>query len=218
MEAVDWTDFYAVHVFALDAVLGNNEGHGYPEIFLGRTLNPTVYVREVVAVDARSAVLEKTPQRKLDTGESDVMPRYISLGDERGVEAFGARADLRRAQLGAKEHVHLLRMQDVHDGEQGADFNVGQGLFVRFTRGRLLQRFVVFHEARGERPVAVTRLDGPAAEHDAAVLGFRNAADDDLGIFVVNGVTSRADVPRQVLTLWNPHHHGGATIAAVVHE
>jgi hypothetical protein len=34
----------------------------------------------------------------------------------------------------------------------------------------------------------------------------------------VNGVAGRAHMAWQVLSLRDTHHHGGATIAAVVHE
>jgi hypothetical protein len=64
----------------------------------------------------------------------------------------------------------------------------------------------------------MARLDRSPAHNDTAVLVLGDATHDEFGILVVDRVAGRAHVAWQVLSLGDTHHHGGATIAAVVHE
>jgi hypothetical protein len=61
-------------------------------------------------------------------------------------------------------------------------------------------------------------LDGSPTHDDAALLVLGDATHDELRILIVDRVAGRAHMTWQVLSLRDTHHHGGATIAAVVHE
>src|SRR5690242_13107372 len=85
------------------------------------------------------------------------------------------------------------------DGEERADFNVGEGLFLRFTGGRLLKGLAVLHEAGGYGPEATPRLDSPPTQQDSAlVLG--NAAHDQARILIVDRSAGIADVTGDQIT------------------
>ena len=78
--------------------------------------------------------------------------------------------------------------------------DAGERLFVRLALCSLLQRLAVFHEARGHRPIAASRLDRAVAKQDPpAVLG--HAADHEFRVLVVDRAAVVADVARQVITL-----------------
>ena len=99
----------------------------------------------------------------------------------------------------AEHHVHLVRVQHVHDREQRADLDVARSASSSDSRrAPVLRRLAVLHEAGGDRPEAVARLDRAPAQQDAALV-FRHAADDDLRILVVNRAAAVADVARQVI-------------------
>ena len=46
--------------------------------------------------------------------------------------------------------------------QEHRDLDAGERLFVRLALCSLLQRLAVFHEARGHRPIAASRLDRAA--------------------------------------------------------
>ena len=60
-----------------------------------------------------------------------------------------------------------------------------QRLLAGLALGRVLHRLAEFHEAGGMRPVAAARLDGAAAEQDAARM-LDHAAGDDARILVMH--------------------------------
>src|SRR5579872_4088528 len=81
---------------------------------------------KVVAFLARHLVLEVAAQREVGTAEGDVVPGNVSCSDECHLEALGSGTIKRGRQLRAKEHVHLLGMQHVHDREQRPDGHLGE--------------------------------------------------------------------------------------------
>ena len=75
------------------------------------------------------------------------------------------------------------------------------GFFQCFARGGLGGGFAVFHESGGQCPQSVARFDGAAAEQDAPVLPFRDGADDQLGILVMDGGADGADMALAMIVL-----------------
>src|SRR5688572_32293006 len=156
----------------------------------------------VQASAARRAIFEIASQRELDARKRDIGPRHFALLDEPRLEALDADPECVARQHGAEHHVHLLGMQHVHDGTQAADLDPGQGLFVALAGGGLLQGLADFHEAGGDGPEAAPRLDGAAANQDAAfVLG--DAPGDQLGIAIVGRSAAGADGAGQVVAIWH---------------
>src|SRR5262245_44846230 len=78
---------------------------------------PQVDRREVMVLDAAPPVVEIAPQREVDAQERDLGPWYLRLVVEHHFEAFCAGRELGRGQSRSKHHVHLVRVQDVHDRE-----------------------------------------------------------------------------------------------------
>src|SRR5687767_14918332 len=117
---------------------------------------------------------------------------------------------MRRAHARAKEHVHLLGVPDVRDREQRADLHVDFGFLARLARGAFLERLAVLHETRADRPESEPRLDAPFTYQDAvSECGY--AADDQLGVAVVDRAAPVADMARKEVAVRNFEDDGRAT-------
>ena len=94
--------------------------------------------------------------------------------------------------------MYLVRVQHVHHGQQGTDLHLCLRLLERLASRAFLGRLAVFHEAGRDGPEAEPRLDRAPAEQDAAFV-FGHAADDQLGVLVVDDATGLADVAGEVV-------------------
>ena len=153
---------------------------------------------------ARS-VLAPVPQRVSYDGERQVVPGNLVRIKERDLKAFRPGFEATADQLAPEEHVYLIDVREIEDRVQGFDFYICPRLFPRFPRGSLGRGLVVFHEARGQGPVAAPRLDGAAREQNASPSGDK-AAGDDLGIRVVNRTAAFAHVPLAIVEFGNAAH------------
>lgn len=112
--------------------------------------------------------------------------------------------------------MHLADVRQVVEGVQGDDFNAGVGFFRCFTYRAMGGSLVVFHETGGECPQAVARLDGAAAQQ-YLVFPLRDRAHHDLGVFIVDGAASIADIARQVISGLGFQFDFRAAMAAIIH-
>jgi hypothetical protein len=149
-------------------------------------------------------------------GKGDFIPRHLFLGEQPHFQAFLASAEDRLQQAGAEKQVHLADVRHIEQGIQRVDFDLGQCFLVGLARRGLGCGFAVFHETRGQRPEAVARFDGAAAEENL-VFPFGNAADHQFRVLVVNGVADIADMARQVIPGRDAQADFGAAVAAVIH-
>src|SRR3569832_901899 len=173
-------------------------------------------VAEMKVECAGAAVVEILFQRRTHRAESDVVPGDLGFGEEPGFERFDAGLKVEIEQPGAEHEVHLIDMRQVVQGIQAAHFDARAGFFPGFARRAFERGFAVFHEAGRQGPQAVSGFDGtPAQQH--LVLPFGNAADDHLGVLVMDGAAFGADMTRQVVSAWHAQHHGAATFTAKVH-
>lgn len=167
-------------------------------------------------LDTRGAILQVAAEAEFRAREGELPPGNLARMDELDFQALGPRAEFRLAQYRAEKNVDLLGMEDVHDAEERADLDLGQGLLPRLPRGALLQGLTVLEEARRDRPIAAPRLDCASAEENATlVLGY--AADHQARILIVNDPARIADMPGQVIARWHAKLEPGPALGAEIH-
>ena len=111
------------------------------------------------------------------------------------------------------EQMDLVDVRDVYQREQLSDGDLGAGFLPCFARCGVGGCFVVFHETRRQRPKPEAWLDGAPTQQNPAV-PLRDAADDHLGILIVDGAALRADMAGQGIAGRNQARDGAATLAA----
>ncbi len=163
-----------------------------------------------------AAVLEVQAQRHRDRAEGEFVPRDFMLGEEAGLKRLLAGPEVEIQEACAVQDVDLANVRDVDQRIHVADFDSRAGFFCSFSGRRLRSGFVVFHEARRQRPLAIARLDGAAAQQDA-VFPLGNGTDDHLRIAVMDRAAGIADVPGQGVAGRDPAHDRGAALGAEVH-
>jgi hypothetical protein len=89
--------------------------------------------------------------------------------------------------------MHLIHVRHVDHRIHLAQFDVGAGLFMRFAQCADRRGFAQLHEAGGQGPGVVARLDGAAAQQDAA-LPYRHGAHHHQRIAVVHRAAVLAHV------------------------
>ena len=159
---------------------------------------------------------EKPLQAAHHHRKGQLVPGNVGFFEQHGLKAFGAGCKLTIKQFGAEDHINLVDVGNVIDRVQFTDLNFGAGFLQGLAHGRLLYRLAVFHEAGGNCPQAVTRLDGPAAQQDTP-LPLGNTAGNDIGVLVMDSVALAAHVPRQGVARGNPKDDWRGTLAAIFH-
>ncbi|MCY1178332.1 hypothetical protein D9M73_186780 [compost metagenome] len=112
-----------------------------------------------------------------------------------------------------------MHLADVRHVDQGIDAQVahpGAGFLGGLADGGLFDGLAVFHETGGQGPVTASRLDGPPAQQYLGAPG-RHAAGDDVGVLVVNGVTTVADKAQARIAFGNALGHRVTALAAKFH-
>ncbi|CAN0620261.1 conserved protein of unknown function [Burkholderia multivorans] len=144
------------------------------------------------AVVAGFAVGEEEAQRLADGRERDLVPRDVRFVEQANFEAFLARLERGVGQPREVEQMDLVYVRHVEQRKQALHLDARAGFLERLARGGLGGRLAHLHEACGQRPVAVTRLDRAAAQqHLIAPDGDR--ADDVARILVVDRAAVIAD-------------------------
>ena len=111
--------------------------------------------------------------------------------------------------------MHLAYARYINDGEQVLHFYLRTGFLIGFPGCAFGQGFAHFHEARRQGPKAFARLDVSFAQQDL-VLPHRNSADHVQRVFVMHGVTRRADRPQSgVAVIRQALTHSGAAVFAM---
>ena len=138
-----------------------------------------------------AVVFQVFAQRELAAQESDLGPGDRVFREQRRFLRFLAGGEPALEPRGEKQ-VHLAGFDHVDRSEQVPELDFGTSLLAGFARRTFRNGFPQFHEARRYRPVAHARFDGALAQQNAPVL-FRHAADDDLGVLVMDRATTVAD-------------------------
>ncbi len=152
--------------------------------------------------DALLAIEEIVAQRSANRAKRKPLPRYLVFAEQPYLEAFRAGLEVEIEEPGAEHHVELADLGQADHRVQLPDVDARARLFERLARRAGEDRLAVFEKTRGQRPQAVARLDRAPAKEDAP-FPFGQAADDDLGILVVNRVAVGTDEPRHVVALGN---------------
>jgi two-component system, sensor histidine kinase len=163
-----------------------------------------------------SPVFQVAVQGVVRAGEGDIRPGDVLGLDEHGFQAFDARPVLGFPQRRSEEHVDLVGGKHVDHGQQGADLDGRERLFVGLPCRSLLQGLAVFHESCGDCPEAPARLYGAAAQQDLPLV-FGDTADDQAGILVVDRSTRIADVSRKVVTRRDAKLDPGTALITEIH-
>src|SRR4051812_15831350 len=154
---------------------------------------------QVLGVEAEASaapVREPQLQREADRAEGNLLPRHLRFFVKRDLEAFFAWLEIQRGEPRGVEKMHLVHARHGNQAERREQLDLGAGFFERFPNRALCSRLVVLHEAGGQRPIAVARLDGAAAQkHLALVFGHR--ADDEARILIVDVAALVAHPARQ---------------------
>ena len=142
-------------------------------------------------VVAGGAVGKEKAQRLAHGGERDLVPGNFAFVEELHFETFLAGVDVDVEQTRQVEEMHLMHVRHVQQREQALDLDARARFLQRLARGAFARRFVHFHEARGQGPVAVARFDrAPAEQH--LVVPDRHRADDVARILIVDGAAVTA--------------------------
>src|SRR5574341_567768 len=163
-----------------------------------------------------AAILEPALQGETDSAERDVLPRDAILLPQRDLQRLLARLELEARELRPVEEVHLIHARHRDEAEGRAELHARAGFFQRLAQRRLRGGLVVLHEPGGQRPVAVARLDRPAAEQELALeLGDR--ADHQARILVVDLAALVAYPARERVARRHALDHGRGAISAEFH-
>src|SRR6185436_2824877 len=165
----------------------------------------------MMLVPSCGAILQVALERKPGAEESDVVPGNLLRGHELHLEAFRSRAEDWGRELRPEKHVHLMRVHDAHQGEEGADFDLREGFFLRLASGALLQGLAVLHESGGHRPEPQARLDGALADEDPALM-LRHAPDDDARVLIMDRAAAVAHEAGQVIAGRDALRDAGAAL------
>src|SRR5258708_27412625 len=156
---------------------------------------------DVLGVEAEVApgpVLEPALESRADGPESDLLPRNVSLVEQRDLQRLLARLEFEVEQPRAVEEVHLVHARHRDHAERRAELDVRAGFLERLAQRRLAGSLVVLHEPGGQGPVAVARLDpSPAQPQLARVLGGPDRHQQ--GGLVMNHAALGADPARQAV-------------------
>jgi hypothetical protein len=155
-------------------------------------------------------------KRQADRAECDLLPGHAAFLDHRDLQAFFARLELEIEEPGTVEHVHLVDARDGDQTEGCLERDACAGFLQRLSDRRLSHRLVVLHEARGERPVAIARLDRAAAKENPPRV-LRDRADDQLGVLVMDLAAGVADVARQAVAGRHAPRDRGTAVGAELH-
>src|SRR5882762_2216822 len=155
--------------------------------------------RDVLGVEAESpfpAIGEPVPQGCADRAEGDLLPRNPFLIEEAHLEGLITGLEAEVQQPAEVEEVHLIRPRHRDHTERRTELDSRAGFLQRLAQRRLARGLVVLHEAGGQGPVAIARLDGAPAEENFS-FKFGNATYDQLGIFIMDLAAVVADPARQ---------------------
>ena len=112
-----------------------------------------------------------------------------------------------------------MHLADVRHIDQRIDAQVtysGAGFLGGFTNGRLFDGLAVLHETGRQGPETTARFDGAATEQHLGAQGG-NAASDDIGVLIVNGLTFVADIPQARIAFGNALSDRVTAVAAKIH-
>jgi len=147
--------------------------------------------------------------------ESDFPPGNFVFGEQRDFQRFAAGREVEGEQAGPVDGMYLTDVGHANEGVHRADLDLRAGFLGRLPCGSLGQRLMVFHETGGQGPHTVARLDGAAAEQHL-VFPFRQAADHQLGVLVMDGAASVADRAGQNIARRHAPADGSAAVTAIV--
>lgn len=138
-------------------------------------------------------VREKVSQRRLNCLEGQFVPWDTFSAKKRHFKTFRPRVKVEVKELGTEKKVNLLRLGDIKNRKERPHFDAGAGFFACFSKGPFGGAFTHFHKASGQRPKALTRLDGSSTQQDLRVPNW-DGANHRPGIDIMDGPTGVATV------------------------
>ena len=151
-----------------------------------------------------------------DTAEGDLVPGNVGLRKKSSLKAFGPWPEIGILQTAAIEKVDLTDGRQVNERKQSVDLDARASFFSGLTNGRLKGRLAVLHKPGRQRPETVARFDGASTKQNVA-LPFDNAADDQLGVLVVDGGAIGADVAGMRVAGRDTEFDRRTTLGAEIH-
>src|SRR5450755_3606120 len=176
-------------------------------------------------------VLEEAPQGFAHGAKGQFFPWDCGFGEQLRLDRLRPGREIAVEESGTVVEVQLPDANDIEHCEQALQFDACAGFLDGFTQRAFGRRFAEFHEAGGQRPQAIARLDVAAAEQHF-VAPDRHGADDVERILVVDRaahaargalavVVGRDLVPRCAaagLAMLDAarNEHGGSVLAASI--
>src|SRR5215470_15227462 len=163
---------------------------------LGLWSSPALECAHMSRKRAKLTVEKIVAQRPRDRAKGDLAPRHVVLLEQPHLDALGARTELEVDQAGAEHHVDLIDVWEADHGVKRADHDSRVRLLGGLACRASEYRFAVFKEACWQRPQSLPRLDRALAQQHL-LAPHRQAANNDLGVLVMNRSATRAHVTRQ---------------------
>jgi len=114
-------------------------------------------------------------------------------------------------------HVDLIDAGDAVDHMQAEVVDLHAGFFEDFAGSAFFYGLAIFHVTARDIPVAQTRTDGALGEEDFAAPNGQ-AAGDDVGVLVVDGLAGNADEAVMGVSFDLPKGYGVGAVGAVFHD
>ncbi len=157
-------------------------------------------------------------QGKSTGSEGDVFEWNFFRRKEACFQRFRADVELRAFHLGEEYHIHLPDLGDVVDGLEVKNLDFGTRLLAGLPQRPFFEGLPVFQVASRQIPIARSWFDGPSAKQ-YFVFPDGKAADDHLGILVVDGLTVGANVAGAIIPFGDiKNKFGASTLAAIIHK
>jgi len=150
-----------------------------------------------------------------DGAKGDFIPRDFILPKQSQLKGFGAGGEVEIQQSRAINNMYLMNMRHADQRVHVAQFDAGAGFFQRFTQGGVRDAFPVFHEAGGQCPLAMARLDGaPAKQY--TIFPYRQGTDHEPGVAIMNRPAGIANMAREGIPWRNSQRYGCPADAAII--
>ena len=164
-----------------------------------------------------AAVIEEASERIAHGSECDFGPRDVLFGHQGDFERFIARFEIQIEQSRSVDDVDLADVGNIHESKHRSQFYAGSSFLECLANGRLTTGFIVLHEARGERPEAMTWLDCTTAHQDL-VLPLDQSPCDNFGIRIVDRAALITHMPGQPVPIGNPVADSCTALGTVFHD
>lgn len=168
----------------------------------------------VKAECSAGTVGEKQFQGFDDCSKRQFGPRNFSFGVQACFQAFFSGSEPVGRKFGEKKKMDLMNVRNIDESERTQFKHTRAGLFHGFASRALCGGLTIFHEPGGQSPVSIAWFDRTPAKQDAPI-PLRDAAHDELRIFVVDGAAHRAYRSFAAIARRYPPVGAGAALTAM---